>query len=304
MSAPARQPLSGRRLPDFIAVGPARTGTTWLDQVLRGHVGLPLHRKETEFFKQNYARGIDWYLDYFRECPPELPMGEVCPTYFALEQSRERIAALIPGCRIIVTLRDPVERAYSYFRFMHRNGWMKTGFEEAVLRRRDIRDQNRYAYHIRNWQQSFGVGRVLVCFYDDLEAEPQAYLDRITDFLAIAPIPVAGSPVLSERVNVVSEAPRSRRLAREARRFRAWLTEHQFNETIQTLDRLGVFKFCFTGGPKFEPLTDQVDARLRELFRPDVEELERMTGRDLSRWKTTRSHRRSTNETHHSHTHP
>ncbi len=60
------------RLPDFIAVGPPRTATTWLDQVMRGHVGLPAGVKETQFFIFRYSQGIEWYAAHFRDCPANL----------------------------------------------------------------------------------------------------------------------------------------------------------------------------------------------------------------------------------------
>src|SRR5215831_20542545 len=99
------------RLPDFIAVGPPRAATTWLDLVLRGHAGLPGQTKETHFFTRNYARGIDWYARHFRHCTADPVVGEICPSYFASGEARERIGLTIPDCKIICTLRDPVERA-------------------------------------------------------------------------------------------------------------------------------------------------------------------------------------------------
>ena len=59
------------RLPDFIHVGPPRTGTTWLHEVLKGHVGLP-EGKSTRFFETEYHRGIEWYADFFKDYPPNL----------------------------------------------------------------------------------------------------------------------------------------------------------------------------------------------------------------------------------------
>src|ERR1700736_2074405 len=100
------------RLPGFIAVGPQRTGTTWLHEVMKPHVGLPRGTKETDFFLKNYAREIEWYREYFRGYPTELPLGEVDPNYFGEEVARERIEKHIPHAKIIVTLRDPVARAY------------------------------------------------------------------------------------------------------------------------------------------------------------------------------------------------
>jgi hypothetical protein len=110
------------QLPDFIAVGPPRTATTWLDLVLRGHVGLPGETKETHFFTRNYGRGIDWYARHFRRCASGKVVGEICPSYFESPQARERIRAAIPGCEIICTLRDPVDRLYSYYKLMRQKG--------------------------------------------------------------------------------------------------------------------------------------------------------------------------------------
>ncbi len=282
------------RLPDFIAVGPPRTATTWLDQVLRGHVGLPLdrkalHRKETDFFKRNYGRGLDWYKAYFRNCPAELPVGEICPTYFALAESRERIAKDIPGCRIIVTLRDPVGRAYSYYRLMRRMGWEKADFERAIERRRDIADTNRYAFHLKAWRESFGAGNVLVCLYDDLRVSAQAYIDRVCDFVGAPRFTLGESAFINDEVNGVARAPKSRHLAQNARNVRIWLDDHDWHRTMSLLERAGVWRLCFGRGEPFLPIDPVLDAKLRERFRPEVEALEDLIGRDLSAWKTPRA---------------
>ena len=71
------------RLPDFIGVGPQRTGTTWIYRALGGQVGLPRKTKETDFFSEHYAKGMEWYLQFFSDGAPNLPMGEISPNYFA-----------------------------------------------------------------------------------------------------------------------------------------------------------------------------------------------------------------------------
>ena len=274
---------------DFIVVGPQRTGTTWLDQVLRGHVGLPEGAKETDFFIRHYERGIEWYLDYFRKSPSGLPVGEIDPNYFGSAAARERIAQHVPRCRIICSFRDPTERAYSSYRVMRRDAWTRAGFEETVARNPVIRESSRYAHHLEQWQRMFGAERVLVCIYDDLEAEPQAYLDRICGFIGIAPVKVAATVGAFERVNAVTHAPRSRRLAQNARNARDWMRTHRWHRVLSALERAGVWRFCFGGGEPFLPPDAETEARMREHFRPEVEALEQMTGRDLSAWKRPRA---------------
>jgi Sulfotransferase domain len=276
------------RLPDFIAVGPQRTGTTWMHQVMAGHAGLPAS-KETDFFTKNFARGLDWYLEFFRDCPPDLPMGEIDPNYFGDELAADRIATMIPRCRIIVTLRDPVDRAWSSYRTMRRDAWTRAGFEETVRQNRVIRESSRYAHHLANWREHFGAERVLVMLYDDLERDPQAYLDRICEFAGISPIAVRGDASVSARVNTVTRAPRSRKLAQNARNARDWMRMHRWNGALRMLDALGVWRFAFGGGEAFGDIDPAIDARLREQFRSEIEALETMLGRDLSAWKRPRA---------------
>ncbi len=276
------------RLPDFLAVGPQRTGTTWLHEVMKPHLGLPRGIKETDFFLKNYSRGMDWYLEFFRGYPPTLPLGEIDPNYFGEEVACERIQKDIPDAKIVVTLRDTVERAYSSYRVMRRDAWTRVSLEETVAKNRIIRESSRYAHHLANWRQSFGADRVLVCFYDDLEQSPQKFLDQICDFIGSKRISVAGSAIASERVNTVTHAPRSRKLAQNARNARDWMRLHRWHRAVDLLESAGVWRFCFGGGEEFGTLDSEIESRLREQFRPEVEALERLVDRDLSAWKTQR----------------
>src|SRR5271167_716852 len=281
------------RLPDFLAVGPQRTGTTWLHEVMKPHLGLPRGIKETDFYLKNYSKGMAWYREYFRDYPPELTLGEVDPNYFGEDIARERIEKDIPRAKIIVTLRDPVERAYSSYRVMRRDAWTRVSFEETVAKNRIIRESSRYAHHLERWQRSFGKDRVLVCFYDDLEQSAQGFLDPICDFIGAKRIKVEGSRLASERVNTVTRAPRSRKLAQNARNARDWMRLHRWHRAVELLESAGVWRFCFGGGEEFGPLDAETAARLREHFRLEVEALERLTGRDLSGWKKNRGGARS-----------
>jgi Sulfotransferase domain len=277
---------AGPRRPDFIAIGPPRTGTTWLYRALGGHVGLPRNTKETDFFSDHYAKGMEWYLEFFRDCAPALPMGEISPNYFAAPAAPERIASDIPGCRIICTLRDPVDRLYSFYRLMRHNGWTRAPMSELVESVTPATEGSRYAHYLGRWRERFGADRVLVALYDDLESAPQHFLDAICGFIGIAPIPLAGSPLLGKRVNSVTRGPRIALLAEQAWRLRRWLeTRKTGGAAITMLRKAGVWRFSFRGGGEFGPLDPALDRRLRERFRPDVETLEEMLGRDLSRWK-------------------
>lgn len=280
--------MSEASLPDFIGVGPPRTGTTWLHNVLRGHVGLP-EEKETNFFSSNYDKGIEWYAGLFRHCRPETPKGEFSPKYFATPESPERIHDLIPQCRIICTLRDPVSRLYSHYRLRTHYGWTKSTFAEFVETDSLATESNRYAHYIGAWRKRFGAERIMIALYDDLEDDPQRFLDSICKFIGIAPIALQDSPLLTKRVNRVTYIPRSSWLASRSRRLQDRLRARKALATIKLLRKLGLWRLSFRGAGEFSPIDPELDRRLRERFAPEVAALEELIGRDLSTWKNQKN---------------
>jgi hypothetical protein len=274
----------GQRLPDFIGIGPARTGTTWLHHALAPGVVLPHRTKETSFFSSRYGLGIEWYAWHFRSAGPGSVAGEICP-YFADARVPERIAKHIPGCRIICTVRDPVERAWSYYRMRRYFGTTRLSFEESLTAQPNIAEGSRYAFHLTNWFQRFGRESILITFYDELHDNPQAYLDRICGFIGIAPIRLQQAQGAKRAVNSIERPARNRQRARKAQRWLGNLRDYRAYRTIDLLDRLGFWDFSFGGGEPFRALDPEVERRVRERFRPEVVALEDLIGVDLSRWK-------------------
>lgn len=274
------------RLPDFIGVGPPRTATTWLHEALSGQVGLPQGVKETDFFVWQYSKGLPWYAAHFRNCPLDRPIGEFSPNYFVRSEARARISRDIPGCKIICTLRHPVQRVHSHYRKLREGGYFVGSFEECLAKRPDILEWSRYATHVRAWREAFGTENVLVVLQDDVKANPQAVLDQVCDFIRAPRFQLANSKAESKTVNAIPRYPRFPRLARAARIMRDKLQKSGNYELVNALKRTGMRDFLFGGGSVFEPMRPQVEASLRELFLPEVEALEQMLGRDLSRWKS------------------
>ena len=273
------------RLPDFIAVGPPRTATTWMHEVLKDHACLPADRKETDFFTRFYDRGIDWYADYFRHCDGSVPVGELSPMYFASKTARERIAKDLPNCKIICSFRDPVERAYSHYRLLRRIAVTNDDFESVATRRGELQESTRYGSYLAQWFDSFGRERVLALIYDDLESDPQGFLDRVCDFIGLARFSISDSPVGTERVHTMNTQPPSQRLAKVARNLVQWFVARRYSRAAKIVRQSAIIKYLLEGGAPFPPLAPEIAARMREFYRPEVEKLEQLIGRDLSVWK-------------------
>jgi Sulfotransferase domain len=271
-----------RRLPDFIGIGPAHGGTTWLHWVLKARVGLPLPKKETHFFDRHYVKGIDWYSERFAHCADAAVVAEIC-TYFPSHQACERIALDLPNCKIICQLRDPTDRAYSAYKFALYNELTHDDFEQALETTPDITDGDLYARNLAKWYGAFSKERVLVLLFDDLRRRPQTYIDRICEFVGVPRVDLASLELPARAINAHSLKPRSPSLARKGRRAINWLRDRELDRTVALLDRIGLWKLCFAGAfPPMNPATEQM---LRERYLPEIEALEKLIGRDLSGWK-------------------
>jgi hypothetical protein len=275
------------RLPSFVHVGPPRTGTTWLHEVLLGHIGLP-SEKETRFFDVRYDRGPQWYSDLFGNYPADVPGGEMGPTYFSNAISRERIKHDIPDCKIIVTFREPAARLYSLYKLLRSERRPVNDTFEGYWRFQINcgADLCSYATHLKRWQAAFGKSRVLVLFYEDLSSNPQSYLDSVCDFIGARRIALDRSKVGSAKVYSATGAARSNPIARRTVEAVDWISRHGARPLIQIAQRTRVWKMMRQPFVEyFPPLSDESADEIRAMMLPETEELERLTGRDLSRWK-------------------
>ena len=269
------------RLPDFIAIGPIRTGTTWLDTIFRGHLGLPARIKETQFFGRRYHLGLDWYARHFSNCRESIA-GEFGPTYFFAPAARAQIARDLPSCKIICTLREPVARIYSHYQLWRKIAILKEPFAEAIANRPQLSARMHYAPDLREWRKVFG-NRMLVLIYEDSRHDRQAYVDQICDFIGAPRFDL--KTVAGERRMVAhfEQAPRNYRWARRARDLSYALEERRLLRLRNLLDP--AVEWCMTGGEPFSPLDPDLAAELRARCADDVAEIEELLDRDLSIWK-------------------
>jgi hypothetical protein len=104
--------------PDFVGIGAQRCGTTWLYEMLKSHPQIRMStEKELNFFNVNYHRGIEWYQKFFIGTPSHMICGEYSPRYLANKNTPKRIKQTIPGAKLLVSLRNPVEQVFSRYNY-------------------------------------------------------------------------------------------------------------------------------------------------------------------------------------------
>ncbi|HEY7096967.1 MAG TPA: sulfotransferase [Terriglobales bacterium] len=276
---------SMRSLPSFLLVGPPRTGTSWLHDILGSHVVLPNPTKETRFFDTHFHRGIDWYKAHFPQSDENQNMGEIAPTYFASNEARERIAATIPDAKIVCTFRNPVERVLSLYRVKRAYGMIPWSFDQAIVKDPELLESGRYATNLKAWQHTFGHDQILATVYEDLRDEPQSYLDKLTDFIGIPRFKLSPSQAGRVHASESMTHPKNYYRTRGATVMAEWFKARRLDKVVVAVKRSPLIKLFLGGGPPFTDLSRDTTLRLYERFLPEVEELESMMKRDFSAWK-------------------
>ncbi|MEM6960107.1 MAG: glycosyltransferase [Myxococcota bacterium] len=179
---------------DFVSVGPMRAGTTWLHEALSHHpaVSLPVE-KETFFFDRNFDQPQEWHEAHFRR-PLKACVGEVGASYFHGDGVPDRIYRYSPGCRMIIHLRDPVDRAWSTFDHFLRRGMVPQELPRAIKVKPEILEASRYSVYLPRWTETFGAERIHFVSMDAIRAQPERVLDELLHVLGLANIDVSSIP--------------------------------------------------------------------------------------------------------------
>jgi hypothetical protein len=108
-----------RTLPDFVIIGAKKCGTTFLYQLLVQHPRVkPALAKEVHYFDLNFRKGDNWYRSHFplqMRTSRKYITGEASPYYLFHPHAPRRASAVVPDAKLIVLLRNPVDRAYSHY---------------------------------------------------------------------------------------------------------------------------------------------------------------------------------------------
>lgn len=268
---------------DFVSVGPQRTGTSWLHQILKQHpqICCPQDVKETLFFDRDYSHGIAWYAEYFCHRRPEQICGEIAPTYFDVAAIPDRIYAVNPDCKILINLRHPVQRALSLYHHHLSKGRVQGSFSEAIVQLPRILTAGRYATHIPRWLDRFGPDQVQFLLLEDIELDPTSALHSVYRFLNI---PAIELPPSGQEKFGAAVMPTYPQLAKLAAQTATWLRRHRLHKVAEFGKALGL-KQVYAGQTANLPgLTLEETDRLFEQYQPDSHFVERLLHRDLSDW--------------------
>ena len=208
-----------RMMPHFMIIGTQKGGTTSLYQYLIQHPSIaPIWIKEPHFFDIYFYKGLPWYRSHFPTTVEQyysryiqkhdLITGEASPYYLFHPQAAKRVSKTLPKAKLIIILRNPVDRAYSQYQHQTRQeGVESLSFEEALAKEEErlageeekmLQDEKYFSFNHRHysylarskyieqlppWMDLFPRDQFLILRSEDLYSNPKAVVQQTLDYL-------------------------------------------------------------------------------------------------------------------------
>jgi hypothetical protein len=268
-------------VPDFLYIGTSKAGSTWLFNALSVHDDVWLaSNKGLYFFDAHFDRGVDWYRRQFEDADGRA-VGEFSHSYLSSPEAPARIAAYSPTMKLLVCLREPVDRAFSDYLDLVKNNGFGGSFSEAVEQYPRLLDRGRYATHLSRYLEHFPASQLHVGLFDDLKTGAQQYADEVYDFLGIDRVVLSTGDL---RARMPAGRPRNATmvgLAKRASKVAASVGLRRWRSRIKrsTAVRSALYRQYRDDKPRLEPT---LGLELRRGFADEVARLDGLLGRPVS----------------------
>ncbi len=285
-------------LPNFFIVGAPKAGTTSLYHYLDAHPDVFMSPiKETNYFSYESAvkqdlyykeRGISNWNDYkklFENSDGKKAVGEASVSYLFYEAVPQLIKNKIHDARIIILLRNPVERAYSHYQMDCKLGYVNTSFEKIIFNKNRTPLENLfyqqfillglYYEQVKRYMDVFGTEKVLVILFDDFKNTTEKEINRLYRFLEIDEtvklnLDKTHNPFATPRNSVFRFIYRFKKVR--------LMMKNLLPKKIQ----LYILEIILT--KKKAPVEEKTIKFLNEFYKPDIMKLEKLLNRNLSKW--------------------
>jgi hypothetical protein len=282
-------------LPNFLVVGAEKAATTWLYNRLKDHPEIYLpETKEVHFFNKfdsnlkeidRFERmGLGWYEQFFRNYNKKQAIGEVTPMYLCDPEAPFRIKKVLPDVKIIMVLRDPIDRAYSHYWMAKNKKHTQLSFEEAVDKK-EPRFIQRGLYHkqLRVFLELFPIENIKVILFEDIKKNNIKELSDVYSFLGV------NNKYIPEGVNNKensAQRPKSilihRVISGIIKLFRVKLKMGWAVDIFKSIGLADKVKMINSKKVTYEPINKIERNKLKEYYHESNEKLEKLLNRDLN----------------------
>ena len=274
------------RLPDFVGIAAVKAGSTSIHRYLGEHPEVHVSPiKETNFFAYEgqaesrfQVRSWPAYLAQFAAAGAAKAVGEFSPQYVNYPGTAERIAAAVPGARLLASLRSPADRAYSAWANSVRNGIERQSAASALRPGSRYLEHGFYRRRLEPFLERWPRDRVRIVLFEDLVSDPAGVMSGLYAFLGVDPSFV---PDVSKRHNE-GRFPRHRRLNHFWQALRRLQPPTYRAPAFLVRWNRRLLERSYGALPPFDA---GLRARLIDFYAEEVERMERLLDRNLDVWR-------------------
>lgn len=272
--------MSDERKPEFIIIGAVKAATTWTALQLDKNPSLFVPGPEPHYFSTEYHQGKEWYDRFFDTAAETAIIGEKSADYLAHPKAAERIAADLPDTKLIVQLRNPVDRAYSDYCMLYRRGTIRQSPEEYFNAKNEYQTRflrgGLYAENLKTFFDRFSQDKILALLFEDIKDRPEWALDQVSAHIGVA------THIEEENLTTRQNDSAAPLLPLPVRR-----ALKPFKKMVEPLRGQPIFEAvrgAFARELQYPPLGADACSFLQNYYREDIEKLGKMINRDLSAW--------------------
>jgi hypothetical protein len=289
-----------KKLPNFFIVGAPKAGTTSLYYYLKRHpevfmssIKEPNYFSYEETINQNLyhkEKGVGTFEEYQKLFESanghHKAIGEASVSYLFYPTVAGKIRELVPDAKIIMSLRNPVDRAFSHYYMEHKLGYVSVPLENIISKRSTHRNAHLwyqqyvelglYAQQVKRYLDAFGKDQVKIFIYDELGQNMEGMILSVFDFLNIDRSYI---PELEGKYNTYS-TPRNSI-------FRAIYSQKNLRTLARKIfpeKQVEMIKNLFLTRTKKAAVQEDMVSRMKEIYKPDIIELEKLLNKNLRHW--------------------
>tara|TARA_B100001540_G_scaffold179083_1_gene157925 strand:+ start:1735 stop:2604 length:870 start_codon:yes stop_codon:yes gene_type:complete len=284
---------------NFFIVGAPKAGTTSLHYYLDEHPNINMSSiKETNYFshqeikeqnlyyKVSSINTLDEYYALFQKKSKDILFGETSPSYLFYRDVASKIKAYNSEAKIIIILRNPIDRAYSHYLMDYRLGLVKSSFSDIINQRSIHKDSKlyyqqyielgNYSSQIDRYYNEFSADQILILDYDDFINDTHQAISRVFSFLSLDNFKISN---INNKYN--SSIRPKNNFIKKIYSFR--YLRKVFNSILPNNIKNLIHKTFFNKGGKIL-LAEKTREELKNLFKLEINKLEVLLKNDYSKW--------------------
>ncbi|MFX0140474.1 MAG: sulfotransferase domain-containing protein [Candidatus Hodarchaeota archaeon] len=292
--------------PDYIGIGAMKAASGWIFKCLELHpeVGDSEWSKELHFFTKpyNYEKGIEYYYSLFSQHPKGKLKGEFTPAYMASPQVASLIHKHFPNVKLIVSLRNPIERAYSHYRYnVQERGRFRIykNFEDTIKNDKTIIERGFYYKHLKPYFDLFPRENILILFFEDIKNNPKEVVHELYKFLGLKDISyipslinrrrsITGAYIIKHKFPILNLLIYwlNSKIKKEGS-FRKFTNKFKIEILYNKLQKVNRKEITAKNikALSVPPLSQSDRDYLLKIYKDDIQNLEKLLNKDLKHWK-------------------